>query len=495
VKGFVAALLAAVVTLSGCHDAGRKQYGSGNAGAWDDYAPYTADLADSSLLRNDRSLRASPVYHLKISVSDDLRSLDGDLEVRYTNDAPNSLGTIDFLLYPNLITGSMRVDGVTADGESCGTELLNRDTLMRVELPEPLAAGARAVIRLSFHADIPGGDLVGFGGFGYSNGVLSMGYDYPVIPAGGRWEDGTPPAWGDLTANPTAFYLCDVSFPTGLVLAAPGAELRRVRNGVRTNVLFAHGPARDLFFALGKSFEERSLSSNGIRIRSFANVEVAPQAELLMQEAARAVADFSRRFGPYPYKSLTFVQARLDAFGLEFPGMIVLAPWLYGDPEKRADGLRLGTLLEATAVHETGHQWFYALVGNNQLEEPWIDESLAQLATWYYYLDTQGIGAADAIERSFKARWQRVDNAEIPLGLPVRNYTPKQYSSIIYGRGPLFFLTLRNDIGADAFDRFLREIVRRFRWQVVTGADLRLAAAKAAGRSLDALWNSWIYPQ
>ncbi len=491
-KALLAALLAAVLVVPGCRDSGQKRYESGKAVAWDDYVPYAADLEDPAQLRENAFLHVAPVYHLTIAISDGLGSLDGELDVRFTNGSPDILETLDFMLYPNLISDSMTVDSVTADGESCGTELLNRGTLMRVSLPRRLAAGARVVIRMNFHAAIPTGDRVGFGGFGYSGEVLSMGYEYPVIPDGGQWKEGPAPAWGDLTANPTAFYICDVSFPTGLVLAAPGTELRRIATGGRTNVLFAHGPARDLFFALGKSFEERSFSSDGIRIRSFAGVDNAGQSDLLIQEAARAVSDFRKRFGPYPYKSLTFVQARLDAFGLEFPGMIILAPWLYGDPEKRVDGVRLGTLLEATAVHETGHQWFYALVGNNQLEEPWIDESLAQLATWYYYLDTQGVGAADGIDRSFKARWQRVGYAEIPLGQPVRSYTPMQYSSIIYGRGPIFFETLRSELGADAFDRFLRLLVHRYAWRVLTGAEMKRTAEQVAGRSLDAIWKAWI---
>ena len=32
-------------------------------------------------------------------------------------------------------------------------------------------------------------------------------------------------------------------------------------------------------------------------------------------------------------------------------------------------------------VHETAHQWFYSLVGNNQARDPWLDESLAEWAT------------------------------------------------------------------------------------------------------------------
>ena len=32
-----------------------------------------------------------------------------------------------------------------------------------------------------------------------------------------------------------------------------------------------------------------------------------------------------------------------------------------------------------TTPHEVGHQWFYALVGNDQGRDPWIDEGLASL--------------------------------------------------------------------------------------------------------------------
>jgi hypothetical protein len=42
----------------------------------------------------------------------------------------------------------------------------------------------------------------------------------------------------------------------------------------------------------------------------------------------------------------------------------------------------IGFIGDGSAVlipHETGHQWFYALVGNDQTRDPWISEGLA---TW-----------------------------------------------------------------------------------------------------------------
>lgn len=49
-----------------------------------------------------------------------------------------------------------------------------------------------------------------------------------------------------------------------------------------------------------------------------------------------------------------------------------------------AGGLEYPTLVyqpaaRANAAHETAHQWFYSLVGNDQARDPWLDEGLA---TW-----------------------------------------------------------------------------------------------------------------
>ena len=50
--------------------------------------------------------------------------------------------------------------------------------------------------------------------------------------------------------------------------------------------------------------------------------------------------------------------------GLEYPGALQ-----FGDtaPDDLAD----------LAAHELAHQWFYALVGNDQARDPWLDEAFA----------------------------------------------------------------------------------------------------------------------
>ena len=41
----------------------------------------------------------------------------------------------------------------------------------------------------------------------------------------------------------------------------------------------------------------------------------------------------------------------------------------------------MSTFREIVVAHEVAHQWWYSLVGNDQIDEPWLDEAFAQFTT------------------------------------------------------------------------------------------------------------------
>ena len=71
-------------------------------------------------------------------------------------------------------------------------------------------------------------------------------------------------------------------------------------------------------------------------------------------------------------------------------------------------------LLESALAHEAAHQWFYSVVGNDQSDEPWLDETIVQYVTGLHHLDVDGERAAqDWFDYSYH-RWGYADQAEIP---------------------------------------------------------------------------------
>ena len=150
-------------------------------------------------------------------------------------------------------------------------------------------------------------------------------------------------------------------------------------------------------------------------------------------------------------------------------------------------------ILESTTAHEVVHQWFYNLVGNDQLDQPWLDESMTGYHTYRYYADRYGQAAGDAYFSTFAGRWELVDRAEIPIGRPVHTYQDAEYSAIVYGRGPFFLRELEETLGRETFDAFLRDYVAQYRWDIAYTVNFRALAETHCNCDLETLFTAWVY--
>ena len=190
-----------------------------------------------------------------------------------------------------------------------------------------------------------------------------------------------------------------------------------------------------------------------------------------------------------PYTELDVAATPTDAGGVEYPGLVVIADRMYDQVGER------GSFFEIATVHEVAHQWWYNLVGDDQVREPWLDEALTQYATVLYYDDRYGADGRAGVVKSFNDRWNRVkDTNDLPIGLPVASYEGGAYGAIVYGKGPLFLLALREQIGAEVFAQFLRDFSAAYRWRTATAQDFLAAAETSCTCQLDELFDQWVSP-
>jgi len=152
-----------------------------------------------------------------------------------------------------------------------------------------------------------------------------------------------------------------------------------------------------------------------------------------------------------------------------------------------------GVLLESAVAHETGHQWFYNVVGSDQVDEPWLDEALTQYVTALYYLDAYGEAGWVAYYSSCENRWKQVGRAEIPIGLPAGAYAGREYGPIVYGRGPLFIAALSDTMGVEVFDQFLRDYYQTHKWGIGTSEEFKQLAETHCRCDLTDLFKAWVY--
>jgi aminopeptidase N len=301
------------------------------------------------------------------------------------------------------------------------------------------------------------------------------------------WNGEIPDTKGDVVYGDAGFYIVRVDAPGGLTLVTSGRELTRQETAGRQQVTFAAGPARDFYIAASREFQhlQQQVGETIINLYPVPPYSSAT-ADQGLDYAVQAIQDFSERYAPYPYTEFDVVMVPTMALGIEYPGVVAIVKEALS-PESGMD-----VYLESTIVHETGHQWFYSLVGNDQVDEPYLDESLTQYITWQYYKD-QGHGDAYLIE-DLELRWPPGFGDKIPIGQKVQAYDEWEYSSIIYGRGAFFFDALQKKMGQATFDKFMKDYVSTFAWGIATTEGLKKVAEQDCGCDLTALFEEWVYP-
>jgi aminopeptidase N len=307
------------------------------------------------------------------------------------------------------------------------------------------------------------------------------------------WNAEIPPDQGDPTYADASFFLVKVDAPERVMLAGSGREVHREDSGNRQIVTFAAGPARDFYVAASPDYELISRTDGEVTFNAYAREGMQEGAQMALDVAIESFKIFGERYIPYPYTEFDIVATPTYALGIEYPGIIALTEQIY-DIQGTLSGNPTAVLMESTVAHEAGHQWFYNLVGNDQLDDPWLDESLTQFVTWQYYADRYGSGGESGFEQSLLSRWSRVENRDIPIGMPVAEYDGAAYSAIIYGRGALFFDALREQIGAETFDAFLQEYTASNAWGIGTGEEMKELAEEHCNCDLTALFEQWVYP-
>lgn len=466
--------------------------------------PMTTPWADRSIFRDGLvpsaqsaldALNGASVYHIEFTIAENLYEITGTEEVHYTNTEDVPLNEVQFRLFPNILGGTMQVSNLTVDGNGVTPAYQLNNSLMVVPLSAPLEVGQSTIIKMDYAVTVPQTVELNYGVLAYYDDVLALAHAYPMICVydDEGWNAELPPQDGDVTYADAAFYLVRIHAPKDLTLVTSGSEISLDEAGQTQVLTVANGPARDFYLAASPYFEEVSQISNGVVIHSYAGKELQNGAQFALQVASRSIEVFNRRYAPYPYTELDIVATPNLALGIEYPGAIAITTRIY-DVSGDYRGAPTSQYMESTVAHEVGHQWFYNLVGDDQLDDPWLDESLTQFATLQYYADTYGSQGEEGFRAGLESRWSRVSNADIPIGMPVASYQGAEYGAIVYGRGPLFFVALKNEMGTEAFDVFLKEYTESLSWKIATPEYLQSLAEQKCACDLDALFNEWVYP-
>lgn len=461
---------------------------------WDDFEIYKTSLISSEQQSADLLPNAS-IYHISIQIADDVLSLEGQESVRYTNQEQVALNEVYFQLFPNMEGGSSTISNILVDGVAVTTTYEDGNAALKVPLATPLEPGQRTVIQMDFQVNLPQDAGGNYGLFGYIDNILVLDGFYPAIPAYDEdgWHEGMIPPNSDTTYQDESFYIVTVTAPQQLVFAASGVNINSQIKKDQQTITFVQGPSRDFYIAASDEFTVLSETIGETTVNSYALKGMEEGQQVALDTAIDCIQSYSSRIGTYPYTEFDVVSTPMSgAYGIEYPGIIGVNYSLY-DTTATINNVPSLEWVEFTVAHESGHQWFYSVIGNDQINEPWLDEAMTQYITALYFLDEYGQSGYKSTQGSWYTRWYRVEDLNKPIGLPAESYSGMEYGSIVYGRGPLFVEALSKAMGEETFANFLHVYYETNKWGIATTASFQELAEQTCQCDLDELFDEWVY--
>ncbi len=395
--------------------------------------------------------------------------------------SPAAINELFDACYPGgFSAGGIAVEGVWWNGELADAAYSDEaQTVLRVSIPA-LENGAGGTLLMRCTLTIPACAHR----FGYSGDTWQFGNALPILAVyqDGAWRADEYWPIGDPFVSECANYTVSILAPSAYRCGASGrVEQSSAQNGqVRFSIQAS--AVRDFAFALSSEWQCAQKKINGAVITGYAPTREG--ARRAADYTASALQVFSRLYGDYAYEQLTICAVDFPIGGMEYPGLILAEGTYFLDSWKDT--------LELLLVHETAHQWFYALVGSDQVFSAWQDEALCEYALLRYTLERYGRTAYEnlVIVRVNAPMQERIIQPLTP-GSPITYFSSLiDYSTVVYGRGAAFLLGVEEMTGQ--LDAFLRAYCDQFAFQLVSRTQFSDALNAFTGMDLTPLMTDYL---
>jgi hypothetical protein len=325
-----------------------------------------------------------PTYHISAQLSEDNQSLAGTLRLTVAS-LP---GEAVFRLYPNLENygGGLEISQARINQLPVTVTYLAEKSAASLKIPantEP-----PYIIDIAFVTQLNESASQDATLFGWNDEILSLPGFFPTLAVirNGIWSLEIPPLHGDVLYNEVALYQLDITLPAHLTPVASGITSNVIDddNGRRTWQITG-GPLRDMTVIAGP-FQAVSENAAGTTVTSYFLPQHEAAGQVVLAHTAASLRLYSDIYGLYPYTELDVAEAPLGFRGMEYTGLILIGSDLYDDQRE---------YLTFLVAHETAHQWWYSVVGNDPYLHPWLDEGLAEYSAFDYYRTVFGQAAAE----------------------------------------------------------------------------------------------------
>lgn len=418
--------------------------------------------------------------------------------------------------------GHIELRSVTQGGAKVATAWVQPDngpstdhTVMRLDLPTPVAPGASTTFDIDFLTQLPR-VVARTGYFGSFHLVAQWFPKIAVLELPGE-RGATAPRWNAHEFHQQSEFYADfghfdvrLTVPKEYVVGATGeAQGAPVEKNGWTTHHFVQGDVHDFAWTADKRSApplRDSWTGPGspvVAITVLYPPDMAASAAPALKAAKESLSYFSSTLGPYPYKTLTVVippHNAGEAAGMEYPTFFTAVGMEKVEPDTIDEfDLRL------TTIHEFGHGYFYGILASNEFEEPLLDEGLNEYWNLRMLRDLKQnahIGTPFLKSIGFNPTVKGFDGEragaprEEPADAPGQNAWERlQGIGPVYSRTAILMRDLEERIGKEATERAFKEYYKRWKFRHPSIADLRETLAEASGQraAVEAVFAQQVY--
>jgi hypothetical protein len=380
---------------------------------------------------NATSMKLTAEYDVKLSLNFGSRAFKTATTIQVRNDSGVPIDRLELNTIAARL-GSMKLGAVTSAGKPVAATV--HDQTIHVPLGGILPPGQSVEVSVAYSATLRS-SLTGSNWlFTRTNGIVDA---HRWIPWVSRDVPFDRPNHGDpFVTGVSPRVRVAITSDRALGYASTGEPI--AKSGLTTTIEATN--VRDFAFTAAPDYTSVSTKVGDVTVRVY--YRSGFPASSVLAAAKHAISSFEPLVGQYPYPVYDLAQTA-GGYGMESPGLT----WI---PTGVAS-----SNLSYLVHHETGHQWFYGIVGSDQAYEPFTDEAMTDFLARYVLGQRRG-------SRCSMAR----------LDLSIYRYSTSCYYEIVYIQGGNLIDDVRKTMGSTAFWNGIRDYVAANRFGITSNKTL-----------------------
>ncbi len=440
-------------------------------------------------------------YNIHIQYDDAKHTAVCKQTIRYVNNSKDKMDEVYLHIYPNhfskkeyvnMLTqdtyqtypgnvfspGWIALDGVKVDGTDAEYKIQGEEnTILRIPLKEPLLREHSIQMSLEYRLQLPNMK----GRFAWGSVSANFANWYPILAVydDKGWHLDKYYELGDPFYSETSDYQVTIDLPKGMQAATTGRILSDADESGRHRLDVSAEGVRDFAFAASCDFTIAEKDVLGVNVRVALPKNNARRMTAMQAVAGDALRVFTKRFGPYIGDTLTVAFVN-DFTGMEYPGIVFIDADLLNGSDN-------AEFCSRCVVHEIAHQWWYSAVGNNEVDEAWLDESLTSFSEMVYVAERSGWEEAERywdMETPYESK---------PMLRKLGEFYGWSDYGYIYRYGPLFYRQMMKYLGDDAFYAMLQKYYSIYKYRVATSESLRNLVVETGNTDAIKWYDKWVY--